>query len=153
MNLSVLVDHIVQAAATVVGVLLPLVPILAPVFLAFLRDKRHLFAFAAVSRAGMLAANEAAKAMREVYAQATDVASPGGRDVTPAEVDKMIKAGALAGAAYLKTSGLWKKVLDVYGGEEAVKLALEQIVRSKSKEVVDALGKAVADKVAAKNVQ
>lgn len=139
--MSPIIEMLLKGVAHAVGMLAPLVPVLAPVFIAFMRDQRHVAAFGAVTRAGMLAANEAAHAMRSAFDKARDPASPGGSNVTREEFDSVMKAGVEAGLKYLADHKLLDQVLEVYGGREAVEKALFQLVVSKSKEVFEALKK------------
>ena len=82
--------------------------------------------------------------MRVEFEKAIDPKSQAGRAVTEEELNRIINVGSGVGLKHLKDHGLLQQVLEVYGGEDAVRLALEQLVRSKAKEILEALTKSIA---------
>jgi hypothetical protein len=118
-------------AGVMVAVMTPLMPMLIPVFTGLIKDKRHAQAFAAVSRAGLLAINAAAQAMRAALEEAKRPDSDGGTQVTESEKKRIMSIGIATGIQWMKDQNIMEQVVTAYGGEDAVRLALEQIIRSK----------------------
>lgn len=119
-----------QIAAAIVTLV---VGALVPSALAILRDERNRRAVLLVSRAGLLAASAAGKAMHDALERARQPMSEGGKLITPAERKEIIRIGVDEGwrVVNLEAPGVIKRVLDIYGGEAKVRESVEVIVRRK----------------------
>lgn len=105
---------------------------LVPSLIKIIRDQRAQRTFNLVSRAGVMASTAAAKAMWAAAKEAQNPESDGGNAITGVEREHIVKVGIEAGWAYVKqhAPGLVDEVLKTYGGEQAVRDAIEAKVRS-----------------------
>lgn len=141
MTWSVLIEQLVNVMAATASVVAALVPVLvptAPLWLPLvanhIKDVHHRQAFTAVSNAGLLALNAASVEYRAAIARAKEPSSPGGTEVMAEEKQAALTAGISVGMRWLKDQGVLQRVVDAYGGEDAARLALESIIRSKLSE-------------------
>lgn len=123
-----------QIAAAIVTLV---VGTLVPSVFAILRDERNRRAVLLVSRAGLIAASAAGKAMYDALEKARLPQSEGGKLITPAERKDIIRTGVDEGwrVVNMEAQGVIKRVLDIYGGEQKVRESIEVIVRKRLGEV------------------
>lgn len=112
-------------------VLLILAPVVLPMIAGSFRNKKHGEAFETVTRMGLLATNAAADRIREGLEKATAPSSDGGVAVTQAELASIYGDALRSAYQWAKDNHVWKNVLDVFGGEEAIRSALLAIVCKK----------------------
>lgn len=114
-----------------VPLLVPTMPLWLPLLAGHIKDARHRQAFEAVSRAALLSLNEALQEYRAAREKAQDPKSPGGTAILDEEEKAALAAGVAVGVKWLESNHLLDRVISVYGGEDAVRQALEEFIRHK----------------------
>lgn len=127
--------EVANQTAAIVAVLTPVwgpaAAWLLPLVTSRIRNEKLRLAVEAVSHAGLQAATAAGEAMRLALEEATAPESPGGVTVVKEEQDRAVTIGVAAGMQMLARAKVLQKVVDAYGGEDAVKSALRQFILAK----------------------
>lgn len=123
----------VGVIAAVATALAPLLPILLPLLLAHVQDSKARLALGAVTRAAIPAVSAASQTIYAAIEAAGRSDSPGGAAVTPDERRTAIAIGVARGLSVLTADPRTiRLVLDYYGSEDAVREALEVLIRRKA---------------------
>ncbi len=99
-----------------------------------LDDKRNQAAFVEVSRLAIMGASAAVKAYFDAIGAARASTSASGAMITPEEQKAALQVGISTAWALLVAQGpaAVQKIVGYYGGEDAVKAAIEVIIRRKA---------------------
>jgi hypothetical protein len=102
----------------------------APMVRGKIKNAKDRVAFDAVSRAGVRASSVAADVYGRALERARDPSSVGGAFVLQEEKDKALVEASNAAWEDLQRQGLLSQVVEAYGGEKAVRQAVNAIVKN-----------------------
>lgn len=131
MDWSRIVEQSLSLITAVTAMLVPLAPLLVPLLSSQIKNAQHRHAFEAVSNACLIALNAAGQEYRRAVERAKSADSPGGSEVTRDEMNAAMAAGVSVGVTWLRDNKVYDQVIEVYGGEDAARLALESFIRAK----------------------